>query len=181
MTKRGVKPMDMVINLIVGAFLGSIGFLFGGWSTMLSMLAVVLVIEVLTGLAKGAMNKNIDSKVFARGMVKKGSIFVVIILSHFLDVLLGFDMAFMLTTIFYYIGIETVSILENLAKMGVPVPKFIRERFQQLADTAEEQAEIIESNKQDNTKKKEEGKAEQGTDENEAPEEVKEPEKKQDE
>lgn len=129
---KGGKGMNAVADVALGGLVGIFVFLFGDWTLMLQILVAVLVMELLTGLAKGIYNSNLNSKIFSRGLIKKGLIFLVIILAHFVDVITGAGSAFMTLAILYYIGVEGISIIENLSQMGIPIPEALRKKFEQL-------------------------------------------------
>ncbi|PJN90603.1 phage holin family protein [Bacillus sp. mrc49] len=132
---------DFLTDLAAGLLFGGTAFLFGGWSTLLSFLALVLVIEILTGFYKGWYYEKLDSKIAYRGFMKKALIFIVIILAHILDVILGSEQTFgsehtfRTAAILFYLGMEGISVLENLGAVGVKVPIFIKKRLIQLVES----------------------------------------------
>lgn len=131
--------MEQLLNAIIGIVVGIPSYLFGGWSTALTMLTVMLVLELITGLAKGSKNRNLDSRIFRNGLLRKGGMFIVIILANFADNIAGTSNALVTVAVMYYIGVEGVSITENLAQIGVPVPNAIIKRFKQLKDDGDKE------------------------------------------
>lgn len=128
---------EMGFDVVVGAFLTSISFLFGGWTDTMTMLAVILVIELGTGICGAAVQGKLNSKKLKKGLFGKGLIFIVLILAHFIDVILGLGSVFMTAAVIWYIGTESVSILENAQKLGVKFPKFLIDKFEQMVDDTE--------------------------------------------
>ena len=116
----------------VGLFGGVLVTLWGEWSTASNILAVAMLIDIITGFLVACLFGNspkslyggLSSKSFAKGIVKKVGVFAVIWVAHGLDAMLNVgyirDAA-----IVAFICAEFISILENCALMGVPIPPFI--------------------------------------------------------
>lgn len=101
-------------------------FLIGGWQMLLTVLIVFMIIDIMTGLIKAVIEKKLSSKLGYKGFLKKATIMLVIILANWLDMLTVSDIpVFKTTAIYFYIGMEGLSILENLHYIGVPIPKII--------------------------------------------------------
>ncbi|MED4302287.1 phage holin family protein [Bacillus licheniformis] len=105
---------------------GIIGFLFGGWSVLLTILAVLVIVDYASGLVAAAVNGEVKSRVGMLGITRKVFIFVMVLVAHMIDLLLiesGIEIGFlvMTVTIVFYCINELISIGENAEKMGVPV------------------------------------------------------------
>lgn len=131
--------MEQLINTILGVLVGVPTYLFGGWSSVLSMLTIILALELFTGILKGYKNHDLDSRKLRYGLLTKLAIFVVIIMANFADRIAGTGSTFTTIAVMYYIGLESVSILENLEQMGVPIPKAITKHFSQMRDKDNEE------------------------------------------
>lgn len=131
---NGVKQtMEIGIKTVLVFGGTAVSFLFGAWHISLTILLVVMAIDFITGIAKGAYQGKLRSAVGAKGILKKGMIMLVIILANMLDLLSGSGMpVFRTMAVFFYIGNEGISILENLGQMGVPVPKALAKYIEQL-------------------------------------------------
>ena len=129
----------MTINAIkhgccaaVGLFGGILLTLWGDWNVALTILAVSMLIDIITGVlvacvfgeSPKSLYGGLSSKSFAKGIVKKVGVFVVIWIGHGLDIMLNVDYI-RNATIVAFIAAEFISILENCALMGVPIPDFI--------------------------------------------------------
>ena len=106
---------------------GAIGFLFGGWSIMLSTLFVFMFIDQVSGLLASRSEGVLSSKIGFRGIAKKVVILSIIVVAHMLDLVLaesGVITGHIIRegAIFFYIGNELLSIIENSGRMGVPLP-----------------------------------------------------------
>jgi toxin secretion/phage lysis holin len=101
-------------------------YIIGGWESLLTVLVVFMVIDIFTGLIKAAMKRQLNSKIGYKGFLKKATIMLVIILANWLDALTTSDVpAFKTIALYFYIGMEGLSIIENLHHIGVPIPKVI--------------------------------------------------------
>ena len=105
----------------------------GGWDAALTVLACMMVIDILTGLAVAAIFKKspkteggkISSAASFKGITKKVIVLILVGLANLLDCMMKVDYVRNLVIIFY-IGSEGLSILENLALMDMPFPSFIK-------------------------------------------------------
>lgn len=118
------------------AFLGT-GFtwLFGAWDIALIVLICFMVLDYLTGLLKGWYNKNLSSNTASRGIAKKSLIFIVLIVAVLLDRLLNTGTwVFRTLVCYFYIANEGISLLENCAELGLPIPDKIKDALIQLKE-----------------------------------------------
>ncbi|MGE8037762.1 hypothetical protein B1B04_12455 [Lysinibacillus sp. KCTC 33748] len=118
----------------------SLSFLIGGWHVSLTVLVVFMVIDIVTGVIVSLVQKRLSSKIAFVGFLKKATIMIVIVLANLLDVLTASGIpVFRTMAIYFYIGMEGLSITENLARIGVPLPKGVKERLLQLANEENQQ------------------------------------------
>lgn len=109
------------------AFAGAIlSFLFGGWSALLGVLLVFVATDYVTGFAAAALQGQLSSAVGLRGIAKKVGIFVMVAVAHLVDTTLGEAHLLRDATLFFYLANELLSIVENLGRIGVPIPPVIR-------------------------------------------------------
>lgn len=120
----------------LGAWVG--GFL-GGLDGFLYTLIVFVVVDYVTGFMAAVAEKRLSSEVGFRGIAKKVVIFLLVGVANMLDVhVLGQGAVIRTAVIFFYLSNEGVSILENSATLGLPIPKKLRAVLEQLRDDAEE-------------------------------------------
>ena len=109
--------------------------LLGGWDTPLQFLVVFMILDYLTGLAAAIKQKRVNSEVMYWGGIRKSAILVVIVIATMFDELAATGApVFRTLAIYFYISREGISIMENLGKIGVPLPAFIRQLLIQLKD-----------------------------------------------
>ena len=116
---------------------GAIASFFVNMPPLVWILIAVMTIDFITGLICGAMGKSnktengyIASSTAFIGLMKKALILLVVLLAALLDMAVSagagitFD-AVMGATCLWFIASEGFSILENVARMGIPVPKIM--------------------------------------------------------
>lgn len=111
-----------------------------GWDKAMEALLVLMGIDYVTGMLAAKVNPNLggwSSKVGFRGICKKVLILSIVALAHFISDLTGGEAARVLV-IWFFIGNEGLSIVENAANSGVPVPKKLRDTLEQLKNEKDE-------------------------------------------
>ena len=134
--------MDNVLNQlkIFVAVLGVLfTWLFGAWDTPLIVLIIFMVIDYLTGLTKGYVNKDLSSNIGLKGIARKCVIFAILIVAVMLDRLLNTgNWVFRSLVCYFYIANEGISILENASELGAPVPAKLKNALIQLREDKED-------------------------------------------
>lgn len=100
-----------------------------------------MVIDIITGIFKGIVTKKMDSKVGYKGFIRKAGIMLVIIIANLLDLLTGAQFLFRSMAVLFYIGLESLSIIENLGHIGVPLPDQIKKYLKQLSEEGKDESE----------------------------------------
>ena len=126
---------DKTIKIICGIAGGIIGFLFGEIDGLLIALLTVIVIDYATGLVCAKINKNLSSSVGFKGLAKKGLMLSIVVIANIIDTqVIKSGSAFRSAVICFYLANESISILENAGKLGVPLPKKLKEILIQLKE-----------------------------------------------
>jgi len=121
------------IKSIIAVMGTCITWLFGIWDTAIIVLLVFMVLDYITGLIKAYVNKEISSDVGLKGIARKSLILIVIIVAVLLDRLLNAGTWLFRTLIcYFYIANEGISLLENCAHLGLPIPDNLKEALVQL-------------------------------------------------
>jgi toxin secretion/phage lysis holin len=130
--------MDKILNyikVIVMAIGTGITWLLGTWDTALVVLIVFMGLDYGTGLLRAWINKEVSSNVGLKGIARKAVIFVVLIVAVMLDRLLNTGTwVFRTLVCYFYIANEGISLLENCAGLGLPIPEQIKDALVQLKD-----------------------------------------------
>ena len=123
--------MDKLYNW-AGAAAGAVVGLLGGWDAGLNVLAVCMALDYVTGVLAAVKGKRLSSNVGFWGLLRKGVIFLVVMLAAQLDAAMGQEAVCRTAAILFYIANEAVSMTENAAELGVPVPRKLLEVLEQL-------------------------------------------------
>ena len=126
---------DLIINTTVAGIGTSVTCLIGGWDKIIQILAILMIADYLTGMSKGILNKELASYIGFKGLLKKGAIFFVILLAYQIDLISNPESPIFRTmAIYFYIGNEGISLLENLAVLNVPLPLFLIDVLKNIKD-----------------------------------------------
>ena len=130
-----MKDVWNVVQVVFAAVGGGIGWFFGELDGFFYALLAFVVIDYLTGVMCAIADRSLSSEVGFRGIFRKVLIFVMVGAGHILDAqVIGSGDALRTTVIFFYISNEGVSLLENAAHIGLPVPEKLKAVLAQLHD-----------------------------------------------
>lgn len=103
-------------------------YLFGGVK-FLHLLLLLMALDIITGLFKAAKNHNLWSRKSLFGYARKLLVLIVIVVANIMDQILNLEGALVFSTVLFYIANEVLSIVENMAELGVLVPPGIAEKL----------------------------------------------------
>lgn len=109
-------------------------YIFGGDIQLIHLLAVLMIVDILTGVSKGFKNKNLWSRKSMFGFMRKLLVFAIIIMANLIDVVLGFNGTLIYATVLFYIVNELLSVVENAGQLGVPLPPKLLEVLEVMQD-----------------------------------------------
>ncbi len=128
-----MKSAIYSIQITFTAFGGWLGWVLGGWDGFLYALVTFVVIDYLTGIMVAVLEKHLSSEVGARGIFKKVLIFALVAVGHIIDTqVISNGSAVRTAVIFFYLSNEGISIIENTAKIGLPIPEKLKLVLEQL-------------------------------------------------
>lgn len=134
-----MKEFWNTIQLMFTAVGGWLGWFLGGCDGLLYALIAFVVIDYLTGVMCAINDHTLSSEVGFRGICRKVLIFLLVGIANILDVnVIGTGSVLRTAVIFFYISNEGVSLLENAAHLGLPVPEAIKTVLEQLHDRSED-------------------------------------------
>ena len=144
------------VQVAVGAISSFIGSGFAhiiGWNALVEALIVTMAIDWITGMLAAFKYKKkhpnskggLSSKVGFLGIIRKVSILAVVCFAHYLDYATGIS-AIHTIVVWFYIGNEGLSIIENAAKAGAPIPDSLKNKLDQLAHEKKERSDNKEEN-----------------------------------
>ncbi len=128
-----MKNILNTMQLIFTALGGYIGWFLGGVDGFMYALITFVVIDYVTGLMVAVLERKLSSEVGFRGIFKKVLIFVMVGIGNIIDVhLIKNGSAIRTAVIFFYVSNEGISIIENAAKIGLPIPQKLKDILEQL-------------------------------------------------
>ena len=124
--------MKNIIQIVFSGIATGLSFLFGGLDMALEVLLVVMILDYLTGILKAWVNGNLDSRIGKKGIVKKIGYLTLVVLAVCLDHLAGDTGAIRTLVIYFFVANEGISIVENWGAIGLPLPKVLINKLEQL-------------------------------------------------
>lgn len=133
-----MKEFWNTIQLVFAAVGGWLGYFLGGCDGLLYALIAFVVIDYITGIMCAVSDKTLSSEVGFKGICRKVLIFLLVGIGNIIDVqVLGSPGVLRTAVIFFYLSNEGVSLLENAAHLGLPVPDAIKTVLEQLHDRSD--------------------------------------------
>ncbi len=133
-----MKEFWNTIQLIFAAIGGWLGYFLGGCDGLLYALLAFVIIDYITGVMCAVIDKRLSSEVGFKGIFKKVLIFLLVGVANILDVqVIGTGSVLRTAVIFFYISNEGVSLLENAAHLGLPIPQKVKTVLEQLHERSE--------------------------------------------
>lgn len=124
-----------VLKTIIATIGTVFTWLFGAWDTALIALIGFMVLDYATGLIKAYVNKEVSSDVGLKGIARKSLILIVLMVAVMLDRLLNTGAwVFRSLICYFYIANEGISLLENCAQLGLPIPDKLKDALVQLKE-----------------------------------------------
>ncbi|MEX3715768.1 phage holin family protein [Cytobacillus horneckiae] len=130
---------DTLWVTLTGGGVSSIAYLLGGIDHLLTAFVILMVIDYITGVSAAWYDKKVSSKTAFKGLMKKGAMFSLIIVATQMDIVFGNEGQFIRYAILMFlIGTEGISLIENLGRLDVKIPKFLSDKFIQLKEEHDE-------------------------------------------
>ena len=117
----------MWIKGAIAALGGAAAYLWGPWDALINALIALVALDYVTGVICAAANKRLSSEIGSKGLIKKAVIFALVAVAGVADkVIPATNQAIRAAVILFYIANEAISILENAAELGLPVPEKLK-------------------------------------------------------
>ena len=130
-----MKEFWTTIHLVFAGIGGWLGYFLGGCDGLLIALAVFATVDYITGVLCAIADKKLSSTVGFKGICRKVLIFILVGIANVVDVnVIGDGSILRTAVIFFYLSNEGVSLLENAAHLGLPIPEKLKEVLEQLHD-----------------------------------------------
>ena len=117
---------------VIGAIGGIVTTILGTWTLAITIMVICMGADIITGItvAKFFVNSpktesgGYSSREVRKGLMRKGGMCLVVLIAHYVDLLIGTQYVRDAVVVFTVFN-EIMSILENVALMGVPIPKIL--------------------------------------------------------
>ena len=130
------------IQLVFTAIGGWLGWFLGGCDGLVIALAIFVVIDYITGVMCAIADKKLSSSVGFKGICRKVLIFALVGVAHIIDAqVIKTGSVLRTAVIFFYLSNEGVSLLENAAHLGLPIPEKLKDVLEQLHDRSTDHKE----------------------------------------
>lgn len=137
-----MKEFWTTIQVVFAGIGGWLGWFLGGCDGLLYALLAFVVIDYVTGIMCAVVDKKLSSEVGFKGIFKKVLIFALVGIGHIFDTrVIGSGSVMRTAVIFFYLSNEGVSLLENAAYLGLPIPQKLKSVLEQLHDRSEKEDE----------------------------------------
>ena len=137
-----MKEFWTTIQVVFAGIGGWLGWFLGGCDGLLYALLAFVVIDYITGIMCAVVDMKLSSEVGFKGIFKKVLIFALVGIVHILDArVIGSGSVMRTAVIFFYLSNEGVSLLENAAYLGLPIPQKLKSVLEQLHDRSEKEDE----------------------------------------
>ena len=134
-----MKGFWNTVQMVFAAVGGWLGWFLGGCDGLLYALVAFVAVDYVTGVLCAVADRKLSSEVGFKGIAKKALIFLLVGMANVLDVqVIGSGCVLRTAVIFFYISNEGVSLVENAARLGLPVPEKLKDVLAQLHGRAED-------------------------------------------
>ena len=128
-----MKELWNALQLALAAVGAWLGWFLGGMDGLIYAMLVFVIADYATGVMCAVSDKHLSSEIGFKGICKKVLIFVLIGVANLIDIYIIKSGSMLRTaTIFFYLSNEGISLLENAAHLGLPVPQKIKDILKQL-------------------------------------------------
>lgn len=135
-----MKEFWTILQVLFSAIGGWLGYYLGGFDGLLYTLIIFVVGDYVTGVLCAIADKNLSSEIGFKGIARKILIFLLVGIANLLDVeILGQGAILRTAAIFFYLSNEGLSLIENAAHLGLPIPDGLKTVLAQLHDRAEKE------------------------------------------
>ena len=133
-----MKEFWNMIQFLFAGIGGWLGYFLGGCDGLLIALLLFVITDYITGVMCAIADKKLSSAVGFKGICRKVLIFLLVGIGNIIDVqVMGAPGVLRTAVIFFYLSNEGVSLLENAAHLGLPVPDAIKKVLEQLHDRSD--------------------------------------------
>ena len=121
------------VQIAITALGGWLGYFLGGMDGLMIALIVLMTLDYVSGVMCAIIDKKLSSAVGFKGICKKVLIVMLVGVAHVVDMyVVGSGNALRSAVVCFYLSNEGVSMLENAAHLGLPIPEKLKGILAQL-------------------------------------------------
>ena len=124
--------MKEIISSVLACIGTTFVYLIGDMDIAITCLLIAIALDYVSGLIKAYECKILSSKIGFRGILKKVGVLLVVMLAVLIDRVAGNTGAIRTLVVYYFVANEGLSIIENLAEAGIPIPKSLKKALKTL-------------------------------------------------
>lgn len=129
---------DVVYKTAFAAAGAAAVWLFGGWDAVMTILVSVVALDYVSGVLRAAIEGRLSSAVGAKGIARKVGFFLLVVAAAVADRAIGAEEPVIRTaTALFLVANELLSIVENLAAAGVPIPNVLKNAIELLREKSD--------------------------------------------
>ena len=137
-----MKRVWAMIQIVLAAVGGSVGWFLGGCDGLLRALVVFIAVDYATGVMCAVADHRLSSEIGFRGICRKVLMFVLVGVGHVIDEsVIGNGSMLRTAVLFFYLSNEGISLLENAAHLGLPIPERLKDVLEQLHDRTDKKSD----------------------------------------
>ena len=147
-----MQSKDFLQQTFISAVITGLLYYLGIVAVPIIILIVAMIIDYTTGMLSAWLNAELSSKKGIKGIVKKVSYLALVAVAMIVDWLifqglqqinvdLHYSVFFAVLVTVWLIINELISVLENLSRMGVPIPNFLKKIIDRLKNTVDEKGD----------------------------------------
>lgn len=123
------------VQIAITAIGGWLGYFLGGMDGLMIALIVLMTLDYISGVMCAIIDRKLSSAVGFKGICKKVFILMLVGVAHIIDLhVVGTGSALRGAVICFYMSNEGLSLLENAAHIGLPIPDRLKDILSQLHD-----------------------------------------------
>ncbi len=137
-----MDKLKLFLDGMIATCASLFAFLYGDITPLFWAVITFMVLDYITGVIVAIVRKELSSEIGFKGLAKKFLILIFIALAHILDVnVLNTYPVLQSAVMMFFIANEGISLVENAAKLGLPIPSKFLDVLKQLKKQGEAEKE----------------------------------------
>lgn len=128
------------LKTVTGLAVSALGAFLASVPDSVIALSLLMLLDIVSGFIAGGRNGALSSEISAQGLKRKGQTVIIVLMVAVLERFAGLDLPFSLVSAvaLFYCAHEALSIIENAAEAGLPIPDVLRQALARLNGTQDQ-------------------------------------------